>query len=65
MLLIRYRKKLIFKSVKISKQNMSKFDYIILITDHDKFNYNLIKNFKGIIFDTRNKLKKLNNVIHI
>ena len=61
----RQGKKLFFNSIKVSKKKISTFDYVILITDHDKFNYNLIKNFKGIVFDTRNKLKKSSNVIHI
>lgn len=59
------KRHLTFQSVKITQKNLSNFDYIILITDHDKFDYNVIKKFKGLIFDTRNKLKKQKNIIHI
>ncbi len=59
------KKKLSFNSLELNMKNFSGFDYIILITDHDKFNYNIIKRFKGFIFDTRNKLKKASNIIHI
>ena len=41
------------KGIKISPKNIKKYDIVILMTDHDKFNYSLIyKNSKKII-DTR------------
>ena len=63
---IKHKDKLLyFKSINLTVKNLSKFDFIILITDHDKFNYNILSKFKGLIFDTRNKLKKNKNVIKI
>jgi UDP-N-acetyl-D-glucosamine dehydrogenase len=41
------------KSIKLNKKNSKHYDCAIIVTDHDKFNYNFIKkNFK-YIFDTR------------
>ena len=41
------------KGIKISSKNIKKYDLVILMTNHDKFNYRLIyKNAKKII-DTR------------
>jgi UDP-N-acetyl-D-glucosamine dehydrogenase len=46
------------RSMKITKKNLSKFDGVLLITDHDKVNYDYIfKNSKNI-FDTKNLVLK-------
>ena len=31
------------KSIKINKTNIKQFDAIVILTDHDNVNYNLIK----------------------
>ena len=46
------------KSLKLSKNTLRKFDFTILVTDHDKFNKKTIYNNSNIIFDTRNFFSK-------
>ena len=43
------------KMVEIKKDIVKNQDAVILITDHDEFNYKLIKKYSKIIIDTRNK----------
>ena len=45
------------RSVKLNNNNLKKYDCTILITDHDKFNYNLILKSSKMIFDTRGVYK--------
>lgn len=42
------------KLIKITKNALEKYDAVILITDHNKFNYKLIEKYAKIIIDTRN-----------
>jgi len=58
--------KIIKKSIKLSKNNLKKFSAVILITDHDSYNYNFIAKNSKIIFDTRGRFKKFNykNIIY-
>lgn len=42
-------------SVSISKDSLSQYDCVLLATDHDKFDYNLIKNNSKLIVDSRGK----------
>ncbi len=52
------------KSVEINPQKISEFDCILLATDHDIFDYSMIKDNAKIIIDTRGKYKeKYKNVI--
>lgn len=51
--------------LELNKKNIKHIDTIFLLTDHDSINYSLFNNFKSIIFDTRNKLNKNENVISI
>ena len=51
------------KSIKLNSTNLKKYDCVILITNHDKFNYDLILKNSKMIFDTRgvfNKYSKKN-----
>lgn len=41
------------KSVKINKDNLKKFDLILIATDHSKFNFSIIKKYAKFIIDTR------------
>ena len=50
-------------SIDISNKNLKLFDALVLATDHEQFDYKTIGNYKGIIIDTRNKLKLRSNVI--
>lgn len=48
-----------FYSKKLSKYLVQKYDLIIIATDHDKYNYNILKNSNKIIIDLRGKFKNL------
>ena len=48
------------KSIKINRINLKKYNGVILITDHDKFNYDLILKNSKMIFDTRGVFSKKN-----
>ncbi len=54
------RRKKIFNSKKFSSKLLKKYNIIILATDHDKFNYNYIKNSKKMVIDLRGKYKNIN-----
>ncbi len=54
-----------YSSVKINKQNIKKFDCIILITNHKKFNYDIIKKNSKLILDTRGKFRVSDKVLRI
>tara|TARA_Y100000590_G_scaffold464266_1_gene633287 strand:- start:54 stop:1340 length:1287 start_codon:yes stop_codon:yes gene_type:complete len=51
------------KSVKLNTTNLKKFDACVLVTDHDIFNYNLIKRSSKIIIDCRGKYIASKNII--
>ena len=51
------------KSIKINSKTLPNFDAVILATDHDDFEYELIYNFSNIIIDTRGKYKSDEKVI--
>jgi UDP-N-acetyl-D-glucosamine dehydrogenase len=57
---------IIKNSVVLSKQNLKKFSGVLLVTDHDKYNYKFIAQNSKIIFDTRGVYKKFNfkNIIY-
>tara|TARA_B100000795_G_scaffold262742_1_gene241000 strand:- start:2072 stop:3379 length:1308 start_codon:yes stop_codon:yes gene_type:complete len=46
------------KNVKISEQNLTKFDCTLILADHDYYDYKKILKFSKIIFDTRFAYKK-------
>ncbi len=48
------------KKVKIDK-SLKNYDCVVLVTDHDAFNYNLIVRYSKILIDTRNKIKRKKN----
>ena len=51
------------KNTDINSENLKKFDCTILATDHDAFDYDLIKNHSKFILDTRGKFKTSNNIV--
>jgi len=53
------------KSIKINKKNIKKFDCVILVTDHDKYNYKLITKYSKILIDTRGKIYRKNNFFRL
>tara|TARA_A100001015_G_scaffold40493_1_gene44407 strand:- start:2209 stop:3489 length:1281 start_codon:yes stop_codon:yes gene_type:complete len=54
--------RLAYKS--LNRKNIRKYDFIIILTDHDNINYELLKSNSNIIFDTRGRIKG-KNVISI
>ena len=51
------------KKVKLDKKNINKFDCTLLLTDHDSFDYELIKENSKLIVDTRGKYLPSDNII--
>tara|TARA_B100000900_G_C20500694_1_gene683588 strand:- start:430 stop:1113 length:684 start_codon:yes stop_codon:yes gene_type:complete len=49
------------KSLKLDKKLLMKSDIVMILTDHDKINYNLIYKFSKLIVDTRGVYKNLNS----
>lgn len=49
------------KSVKITKQNLAKYDMVLLSTDHTYYDYEFILKNSKIIVDTRNAFGKFKN----
>ena len=43
------------QSIELNKKELSRFDIVILSTDHDYFDYELIENQSNIIIDTRGR----------
>ena len=50
-------------SKKLSSKNLKNYNYVILITDHDIYDFNLIEKLANFIIDTRIKFKKNNKII--
>jgi len=48
-------------SVKLTKQNVSNSDCVIIVTDHTNLDYDFLLKNAQLIFDTRNKYNNLNN----
>ena len=42
-------------SVEITSQNLKTYDVVVVVTDHDSFDYELIKNNSNLIVDTRGR----------
>ena len=52
-----FKKYKIINSKKITKEFLKKMDFIIILTNHDKINYEFIEKHSKQIFDTRNVYK--------
>ena len=50
-------------SIDITSSNIKNYDIVILTTDHDNFDYNLIKSSSKLIIDTRGKFVGKNDKI--
>jgi len=55
-------KSLHLKSINLSRKKLKTFDVVAIITNHDQFNYNLIKNNSKLIIDTRGVFKIQKNI---
>lgn len=51
------------KSVELSQDNIQQYDCIIIATDHDAFDYELLLEHSQLIVDTRGRLLGCNNVV--
>jgi len=52
------------KSIKLTKENLAKFDCVIIATDHSRLNYSQILKYSKMIFDTRNVFRgKINKKV--
>ena len=51
------------KSLKLSDENITTFDAIILVTDHDDFDYVKLQKNANLLVDTRGKFKLSKNII--
>lgn len=58
--------KTIKKSILLTKNNLRKFNAVLLVTDHDLYDYEFIAKNSKIIFDTRGRYKKYNfkNIVY-
>jgi len=50
------------ESINLTVENIYSFDVIILSTDHDNFDYNLLKERSKLIVDTRGVFEPANNI---
>jgi UDP-N-acetyl-D-glucosamine dehydrogenase len=41
------------KSLELQESTLTQFDLVLIVTDHDKFNYDLVKKYSKLIVDTR------------
>ena len=46
------------KSIEITPENIQKYDLLLLVTEHDKFDFKMIQNNAQIVVDTRGIYKK-------
>jgi UDP-N-acetyl-D-glucosamine dehydrogenase len=52
------------KSVSLSPSTVREFDCVVLTTDHDGFDYKLLKNHANLIIDTRGKFQSTDNTVN-
>ncbi len=50
-------------SIKISEKNLSLFDCVLLLTDHDIYPYEIIRKNSKLIIDTRGRFQSSENII--
>ena len=55
--------KKILNCIELNKVNISSQDCVLLLTDHDCFDYELIKNNSKLIIDTRGRFENSKNII--
>jgi UDP-N-acetyl-D-glucosamine dehydrogenase len=46
------------KNTSLTKNNLGKYDCVVVVTGHSTINYNFVKKYSKLIFDTRNIYKK-------
>lgn len=58
------------KSISINKKNLNKFSAVLIVADHDQYDYKFISRHSKVVYDTRNvyknkKFSKCDNIIFI
>ena len=53
------------KSIRLNKKNLQSFDATIIVTDHDSYNYEMIRKNSLVLIDTRNTYKKEYDNVHL
>lgn len=56
------KNKISLKSISLKPSNIRKYDASIIVTDHDKINYELVFKNSNFIFDCRGRFKKYKNI---
>ena len=51
------------RNIKITPNSLSKFDIVVLMTDHDTFDYEIIKNYSKFIVDCRGKFQTSSKIV--
>ena len=51
------------KSIELNKDTINSYDLVLLATDHDSFDYDLIGKESKIIIDTRGRFQKSEKVL--
>ena len=51
------------KSIELTSESIGIYDAVVLATDHNDFNYELIEDYAQLIIDTRNRCNKFEHVI--
>ena len=50
------------QSIDLNEDKIQSFDLVVIATDHDKFDYDLVKENAKIIVDSRGRYTKENNI---
>ena len=50
------------KNVKLTTENIKSFDVVVLVTDHDDYDYDLLLKESNLIVDTRNSFRNIKKV---
>ena len=53
---------LLLNSVDLTSDSIEKYDAVLLLTDHDSFNYGMIESSSKLIIDTRGKFEPCSNI---
>jgi UDP-N-acetyl-D-glucosamine dehydrogenase len=48
----------VLKSLKLSSKSLRRFDCVVIVTDHDAFDYDLVVRESALVVDCRNAVRK-------
>ena len=51
------------KSISLNKKTIRNYDAVVIATDHDSFDYEIIKNYAKLIIDTRGRFSPSEKII--